>query len=188
MARNRWINTAKWDDSWHRSIGIVGRGFFDYLMTNSLTNLVGIYPITLPRMAFDTGIDESELKKLLAKFAEDGKVFYEFASGEMWIIMPNWIKHQELNPNMKKSVEKYVNEPPESLRKLLLEPKSKCYVKALCDGSKGFERVTDLTLSYSIIFILNAPPARGDNKSYPQDNKNGSSSFSKRLSREKGMS
>lgn len=127
MAKNRLVDTAKWDDEWHRSIGIVGRGFFDYLMTNPLTNMAGIYAITLPRMAFDTGIDESELKKLLVKFESDDKVYFEIVAGQSFIVMKNWLKHQKLNPKTAINVAEILNALPHQLRAILVNEESPIY-------------------------------------------------------------
>jgi hypothetical protein len=92
MATQRYISTSFWDDRWIRSINPADRYLYLYLMTNPLTNIAGVYEITLDRIAFDTGYDERALKTMLEKFAKDGKAF--FFQGE-WMILPTWPKHQQ---------------------------------------------------------------------------------------------
>ena len=65
-----------------------------YLLTNPLTNIAGIYQITIDRMAFDTGYDERTLLPMIARFAEHKKVFY---FEDEWMILVNWTKHQKVS-------------------------------------------------------------------------------------------
>lgn len=149
MAKFRWVNTAKWDDAWHRSIGIVGRGLFDYLMTNALTTSEGVYSVSLARIAFDTGIDESELKKLLAKFEEDGRVFWFVGGSSDWVVLKNFLKNQRYNPKQWIGVGENVNRLPESVRVMILASESPAYIPfdTLSNGilrvGKGFRIETE---------------------------------------------
>jgi len=92
MATQRYISTSFWDDKWIRSINPADRYLYLYLMTNPLTNIAGVYEITLDRVAFDTGYDERTLQPMLDKFAEAGKAyFYQ----DEWMILPAWPRHQQ---------------------------------------------------------------------------------------------
>ena len=98
MATQRYISTSFWDDRWIRSLNPMDRYLYLYLMTNPLTNIAGVYSITMDRIAFDTGIDERALKPMFNKFEKDKKVFF-FESE--WIILPNWPKHQQWDKRSK---------------------------------------------------------------------------------------
>ncbi len=128
MPKFRYINTSKWDDEWHRSIGPLGRGLFDYLLTNPLTTAEGIYPISLARIAFDTGIDESEIKKLLAKFEEDGRVYWFVGGSSNWIVLHNFLKNQRYNQKQWIGVGNSVNNLPETIRLMILALESPAYI------------------------------------------------------------
>lgn len=98
MATQRYISTSFWDDKWIRSINSMDRYLYLYLMTNPLTNIAGVYEITIDRIAFDTGIDERTLRTMLESFSEAGKVHYH---DEEWIIIPTWPKHQQFEKRTK---------------------------------------------------------------------------------------
>jgi len=61
--------------------------------------MLGIYEITIRKISFDTGIDKVTIEKALKGFETVSKVLYI----ENNIILPNFIKHQSYNINMKKS-------------------------------------------------------------------------------------
>jgi hypothetical protein len=92
MATQRYISTSFWDDRWIRSLNPSDRYLYLYLMTNPLTNIAGVYQITIDRIAFDTGYDDRTLKPMLEKFANAGKAYhYE----NEWMILPAWPEHQQ---------------------------------------------------------------------------------------------
>jgi hypothetical protein len=92
VATQRYISTSFWDDRWIRSLNPADRYLYLYLMTNPLTNIAGVYEITLDRIAFDTGYDERTLRPMLEKFAAAGKAyFYQ----DEWIVLPAWPEHQQ---------------------------------------------------------------------------------------------
>ncbi len=98
----RSVNTKFWDDSFIGEMEPSYKLLFLYLITNPLTSLVGIYEISARRMSFDTNLDEKEIQRGLDKFSAEGKVIYD----NNYILLPNWLKNQNLNANMKKAVVK----------------------------------------------------------------------------------
>ncbi len=62
---------------------------FLYFITNPLCNLIGIYEITLRRIAFDTRIYKDMILKILDRFNNDKKIYYEDNN----IILPNFTKN-----------------------------------------------------------------------------------------------
>ena len=94
MSIKRYIDTSFWEDKWIRKLDPSERYVYMYLLTNPLTNIAGIYQITIDRMAFDTGYDERTLLPMIARFAEHKKVFY---FEDEWMILVNWTKHQKVS-------------------------------------------------------------------------------------------
>ncbi|AFG37643.1 zinc ribbon domain-containing protein [Spirochaeta africana] len=120
MATQRYISTSFWDDKWVRSINPMDRYLYMYLMTNPLTNIAGVYEITIDRIAFDTGIDERSLRPMLESLSEAGKVHYY---QEEWIIIPTWPKHQqyEKRSRIKEGIEKILRDLPAELLQYLIQ-------------------------------------------------------------------
>ena len=73
MAKERYINTKFWDDSYIVKLDPIEKLLFIYLLTNPLTNICGIYEVSLRRIAFDTGIEEEVILTLLRRFEEKRK-------------------------------------------------------------------------------------------------------------------
>lgn len=92
MATQRYISTSFWDDKWIRSLNPSDRYLYMYLLTNTLTNICGIYQITIDRIAYDTGYDERTLRPMLDKFKEAKKAAL---IDDEWMVLPSWPKHQK---------------------------------------------------------------------------------------------
>lgn len=61
--------------------------------------MLGIYEITLNRIAYDTSIPAKDIETILKSFEGLGKAFYWYGN----VFLPNWVKNQSMNPNMVKS-------------------------------------------------------------------------------------
>lgn len=104
----RSINTKIWDDPWFESIPTEQKLFWVYLLTNRNTNMLGVYELSLRKMAFETGLIESTLSKAFEAFASVKKAKYI----DGYVVIFNFLKNQKFNPNMKKSaVNEYINLP-----------------------------------------------------------------------------
>jgi hypothetical protein len=136
----RSINTKFWDDSFVQELNISEKLLFLYLLTNPLTNMLGIYEITLRRISFDTGLTNETIKKSLKKFGEFQKAFYI----DEFIILPNFLKNQKLNTNMKIGVAKIFNDLPINIKKQILK-NNKTFIP---NDSEGFEMVRNNLLEY----------------------------------------
>jgi hypothetical protein len=117
MATGRIVNTNFWRDTYIIDLDPIQKLLFIYLLTNTNTNLAGVYEISLRQAAFDTGIDKDMVEKILNKFIGDGKMFYQ----DGWLIVRNFIKHQRPNPSILRGIEKAYNELPEWLQAKLRE-------------------------------------------------------------------
>ena len=142
--KSRYVSTKFWDDSYIITLSPIDKLIFLYLMTNPLTNIAGIYEITLKRIVFDTRVSFNRVRKALKEFERHGKVY--FLEEENWIIMVNFIKNQNLNENMKAGITKIVENLPETVKAFISKPSGKAL--------EGFESLSK-ALEYLILFNSN---------------------------------
>lgn len=111
MAKERYIDTKFWDDPYITELKPEEKFLFIYFITNPLTNICGIYEISIKRMAFDTGIKEEIILKILEKFEKDKKIKHENG----YIAIKSFIKHQKENPKIRAGISYELKTKPESL-------------------------------------------------------------------------
>jgi hypothetical protein len=112
MDLRRSINVKFWTDEWIEKLDQKGKLLFLYLLTNPLTNLLGIYKISIKRISFETGLTEEAIKDCLKSFESVLKCFYI----DEYIVLTNHLKNQNLNTNMVKNVMSDFNNIPNSLK------------------------------------------------------------------------
>ena len=112
MATLRSVNTRFWEDPWVESLSPSEKLLFLYLLTCKYANLAGIYEITIRRISFETGLDSGTISNGLKRFAKDNKAY--FVEGN-YMFLPNWLKNQNLNSNMKKGVLSIFGQLPKSV-------------------------------------------------------------------------
>jgi hypothetical protein len=91
MATQRYISTSFWDDPWIVSLEPLEQFLYLYFLTNPLTNIAGVYQISMRRMVNDTKLEESEIRRIITKFQEAKKAYYY---KDEFLVLPNWPKHQ----------------------------------------------------------------------------------------------
>lgn len=111
MAKMRIVNTRFWDDNYITNLDPSEKLVFIYLLTNSLTNISGIYEIPSKRIALDTGFDREMVEKITRRFDNDEKILYR----DGWIAIKNFVKHQALNPKIIAGIRNEAENAPESL-------------------------------------------------------------------------
>lgn len=124
----RSLNTKIWSDEWFEQLSQQEKLVWIYLLTNPYTNMLGIYKITIKRIAFDTGITIETVSKCLKGFEMVKKCIYNNG----YIILPNWMKNQRMNPNMVKSARSIYEQLPEVVINELDS-----------NGLKGFESLSN---------------------------------------------
>jgi hypothetical protein len=91
MSMQRYISTSFWDDEWITTLDPSEKLLYLYLMTNPLTNIAGVYKLSIRRICFDTGFNADTVVHIMAKFAKSGKAYQ---LGE-YMALPSWPEHQK---------------------------------------------------------------------------------------------
>lgn len=117
MSKNRMVNTRFWEDGYTSNLDPIEKLLFLYLLTNTSTNISGIYEIPLKKIAVETGIEKDMVDKILKRFETDFKVFYRNG----WVGLKNFIKHQNQNsPKIQKGIEIELRNAPNDLFELVI--------------------------------------------------------------------
>lgn len=122
-----------WRDDWFLGLRESEQHMFIYLLTCPATTISGVYPLGLMEAAFHTKIEAQEIKRIFEqRFAPDKKAFFEVG----YVVIPNFLKHQQFNPNQWKSVQSNINHLPEWLRERILNPSDTLTIpfETLSDG------------------------------------------------------
>lgn len=102
MAKQRYVNTRFWSDTYISNLDPIEKLLFLYFLTNERTNVCGIYELPLKIMAVETGIEKDMIEKIIRRFTKEKKVFYY----QGWVRVVNFPKHQDTsNPHIKKGIE-----------------------------------------------------------------------------------
>ena len=137
------VDTKFWDDSYIVELSPLEKLLFLYLLTTPLTNISGVYELPFKRVAFDTRVPQREVEGAFRKFEKDGKLLIF----KGWVGMSNFLKHQNLNPNMKKGAAVELKKAPREI------------TDRLCIDFESlgipFERLSHLNLNSNINFNLN---------------------------------
>lgn len=99
----RSVNTRIWSDEWFETLKPTEKLLWLYLLTNERTNMLGCYEVSMKRISYESGIDESMVRKAFEGFERLGKAYY---LGGKYVFLPNWLKNQSMNTNMVKSAKK----------------------------------------------------------------------------------
>jgi hypothetical protein len=115
MAKQRIVNTRFWDDDYTSNLDPIEKLLFLYFLTNTSTNICGVYEIPLKKVANETGIDKEMVTKIIARFSRDNKIFYQ----DGWVVVKNFIKHQNTkNPKIQRGIQIELENAPEHIRNI----------------------------------------------------------------------
>ena len=110
------VNTRFWDDDYTSNLDPIEKLLFLYFLTNTSTNICGVYEIPLKKIANETGIDKEMVLKIIQRFTKDLKIFYR----DGWLVVRNFIKHQnQRSPKIQRGIEIELENAPEHIRNLL---------------------------------------------------------------------
>lgn len=105
MAVYRQVHIDFWQDGFVLDLTPEEKYFYLYLMTNSKTSQCGIYELPKRIIETETGYNRETVEKLLMRFEEYKKIFYDRETNEIFI--KNWIKYNKgSSPKVKKCIEK----------------------------------------------------------------------------------
>jgi len=92
MKKETWVCTEFWIDSEGVIMTPQDKYFYLYLLSNSMTNHIGVYKITRRQMAFDLGYTIETVHLLMERFIQHHKLIrYNPETREIGI--KNWWKH-----------------------------------------------------------------------------------------------
>ncbi|PHC37253.1 hypothetical protein COF09_26650 [Bacillus toyonensis] len=103
MAVYRNVQVNFWQDEFILDLTPEERYFYIYLLTGTKTKQCGIYILPKRVAELETGYSMETVEKLLNRFVEYGKIFYDMETKELFIV--NWLRY---NPILNTNVEKYV--------------------------------------------------------------------------------
>src|SRR3990167_5032983 len=112
MAKTRIINTRFWIDDYTSNLDPIEKLLFLYFLTNTATEICGVYELPLKIVAIETGIETKIVEEILKRFTRDKKIFY--ING--WVYIVNFIKHQTRNPSVEQGIQRCLQEVPESIK------------------------------------------------------------------------
>lgn len=81
----RTIQVTTWTDVWFSELDVDEKLLFIFLFTNRESNMLGLYEISVKSMSFHTGISVQRIEEILAKFADNNKVYYSHADSMVWV-------------------------------------------------------------------------------------------------------
>jgi hypothetical protein len=110
--KQRLFSTKFWSDSWVvDDLNALDRYLFLYLLLNERSNLIGVYELPLRVAAFETGIDQSDLARMLAKMSP--KVEY---LQDRYIYVEKAADHAADNPAINKGMLRELAALPAAVR------------------------------------------------------------------------
>jgi len=112
MAKTRLINTKFWTDSYIQSLDETSKLLFLYLLTNTHTEICGIYEISLKTIEFETSIDYDRLSKAIHRLSKDSKILYR----DDYVLIKNFAKHQQSNPKIGLGVQRSLEQLPANIK------------------------------------------------------------------------
>ena len=111
IGKKRYINTRFWEDVYISNLDPIEKLLFLYFITNTHTNISGVYEIPIKTIAVDTGIDKEMVEKVIGRFSKDKKIFYI----KGWICVMNFHKHQGDSPSIRQGIEKAMSDVPKEI-------------------------------------------------------------------------
>ncbi len=129
----RSVDTHFWDDTFIVDLDPIEKLLFLYLLTNRASTLAGCFELSLRQIAFDVGIEREMVVKILGRFEGAGKIIFK----DGWIILLNFLRHQNFNPNMGIAAARELNAMPVWVRRLLVN-----HIEAFPNHSEWLKNVT----------------------------------------------
>lgn len=112
MSKQRYIRDEIWDDTWFYELTPDEKITWLYLLTNPRCNIAGIYKLNRATSWAALGLaNEGVLNTVLGGFEKAGKLILF----EDWIVITNFLKHQNINPSVKQGIARVIADLPQAL-------------------------------------------------------------------------
>ena len=111
MGKQRYIDTKFWDDNYIRKFTPKEKLLYLYFLTNPLTNICGIYEISIDRIVFDTGMERALVIEILEKLKKSNRLKYS----QGYVAIKRFIRHQAKNSKIRKGIETLLKKAPKGL-------------------------------------------------------------------------
>jgi hypothetical protein len=95
MAKYRQVHTHIWDDDKFEEYSPEAKLLFIYGFSNTHRNEAGIYPISIKKMAFETGLSIEATEAALKEIIDSGSWKYDYEAKVLWVV--NALKYQSVN-------------------------------------------------------------------------------------------
>lgn len=99
QSNKRYFNTFFFEDPYIEDLDFHTRYLYLTMILNPHNNLAGCYELSISKLINYTGMPEEKIRAGIQKLQEDKKILF---SGN-WLALKNFIKNNELNPNMCKN-------------------------------------------------------------------------------------
>lgn len=146
MSKLRSLSTSFWSDPFIEDLEPKEKLLFIYLITNDKTNMLGIYENSVKKISFETGLTTNEVESTLKAFERVGKVKRK----NHYIILVNYMKHQNYNTNMKKSAIDVYNNLPKELKVSGLEVTKANPLKGFESLLNAYGMVSKIEVEYEV--------------------------------------
>ena len=90
MAEYRTLRMSFWNDPYIEELEAAGRLLYLYLITCPHTSNLGVLEVSVRRMAYETGLEQEEVRRLLGEAEEAGRIVRD--GSLLWVV--NFVKHQ----------------------------------------------------------------------------------------------
>lgn len=164
MAKQRYIKDSMRSDNWFMWLDSVSKLIFTYLLTNDKVSICGVYELPLMKMMYETGIDQKILLESISKMEDEWKVILS----KGWVGLPNFLKNQSMNGNMKTGAKREAEEVPHDIWLSFWQKKG---FQRLSKAFESFD-ILNLTLLYSTLLNLTKPIGLEEEQSSIPENTN----------------
>ena len=146
MSKLRSVSTGFWSDPLIEDLTPNEKLLFLYLITNEKTNMLGIYESSIKKISFETGIVQNDIETILKRLEGLNRI----KRLGNWILLVNYMKHQNYNPNMKKSAISIFDNLPNDLGFSKLQTKNETVDEGFERVSKALATVRKIEVEYEV--------------------------------------
>lgn len=168
MSKLRSVSTGFWSDPLIEDLTPNEKLLFLYLITNEKTNMLGIYESSIKKISFETGIVQNDIETILKRLEGLNRI----KRLGNWILLVNYMKHQNYNPNMKKSAISIFDNLPNDLGFSKLQTNNETVDEGFERVSKALVTVRKIEVEYEVEDEIEKEHLNIENDSISDDDNN----------------